>query len=108
YRISNEDYRYTLATFVVAPVRWINAYGWRALHPVEVRAITNTMRAMGEGMGISAIPETYDEFATLLDTYERDHFSFDPGGRRVADATLQLFASWFPPFLSTVAHTVSR
>lgn len=100
YRISNDDYRYTLATFVVTPVRWIEAYGWRALHPHEVRALTNTMRRMGEGMRIVDLPETYAEFARLLDDYERANFDFDPGGRRVAESTLRLFGSWFPRPLS--------
>lgn len=93
YRISNEDYLYTLSTFVVTPVRWIERFGWRRLHPHEVKALTNTMRRMGEGMEIAEIPETYAEFERLFDDYERDHFDFDEGGRRVADATLTCSAA---------------
>ncbi|QUH03060.1 DUF2236 domain-containing protein [Saccharopolyspora erythraea] len=100
FRISDDDYRYTLSTFVVMPVRWIEAYGWRRLHPVEVRAVTNVMRGMGEGMRISEIPETYEEFARLFDDYERDNFGRDPGGTRVAQATLELFGSWYPKALA--------
>lgn len=107
YRISNDDFRYTLAAFVVAPVRWINAYGWRKLHPREITAITNTMRRMGEGMRITGIPETYAEFETLLDEYERAHFGYDPGSRSVADATLKLFGSWYPGPLSNVVAKAS-
>ncbi|GAA0535997.1 peptidase [Saccharopolyspora subtropica] len=105
FRISKDDYRYTLSTFVVTPVRWIDRFGWRRLHPREVRALTNTMRLLGQGMRISAIPETYAEFERLFDDYEREHFGFDPGGRRVAEATLRLFGSWYPRLLSpAVAH----
>ena len=100
YRISNDDYLYTLSTFVVMPVRWIGAYGWRRLHPREITAITNTMRRMGEGMRIEGIPETYEEFARLFDDYERAHFGYDAGGTRVAQATLDLFGSWYPKALS--------
>ena len=50
YRISDDDFRYTLATFVVVPVRWLQAYGWRRLGPVEVDGWTNLMRDMGEAM----------------------------------------------------------
>ncbi|TDC99943.1 DUF2236 domain-containing protein [Saccharopolyspora terrae] len=105
FRISNDDYLYTLATFVVTPVRWIEQFGWRRLHPNEVRALTNSMRYLGQGMHISDIPETYDEFAKLLNDYERDQFAVDHGGRRVADATLKLFTSWYPrPIAPVLKH----
>ncbi|WP_460955389.1 oxygenase MpaB family protein [Parasphingorhabdus pacifica] len=106
YKISNADYLYTLATFVVIPVRWLELYGWRSLHEREIRAITNTMRRMGEGMHIGGIPETYAGFERLLDEYERDHFDFDPGAQRVAHATLKTMGSWFPYPLSEVARRV--
>lgn len=108
YRINMDDYRYTLATFVVMPVRWVNEFGWRSLHPNEIRAITNAMRRVGEGMLITEIPETYAEFEQLLDDYEREHFAQDDGGRRVADATLSLFASWYPKPAARVVPGVAR
>jgi hypothetical protein len=100
FKISNDDYVYTLSTFVVTPVRWIEQFGWRRLHPREVRALTNTMRHLGEGMELADIPETYAQFERLFDDYEREHFEFDAGGRRVADATVALFGSWYPQLLS--------
>ncbi|KAA5825235.1 DUF2236 domain-containing protein [Saccharopolyspora hirsuta] len=108
YRISNDDYLYTLSTFVVTPVRWIEQFGWRRLHPHEITALTNTMRRMGEGMKITGIPETYDEFARFFDDYERERFGFDAGGRRVADATLELFGSWYPSMLSPAVVRAAR
>lgn len=107
YRISNDDYRYTLTTFAVMPVRWINAFGWRTLHPREIRAVTNTVRRMGEGMEIKDIPETYAGFEALLDEYEREHFGYHEGGQRVAEATLRLFGSWYPPPLSKIMPKAS-
>lgn len=104
YDISNDDYRYVLATFVVVPKRWLDAYGWRPFHPVEQRAATNSFRRIGELMGIRDIPETYDDFEKLLDTYERDNFAFDPASKEVAEATLRLFGSWYPhPFKGLAA-----
>lgn len=108
YRISMDDYRYTLATFVVMPVRWVNEFGWRSMHPHEVRALTTVMRTMGEGMRITDIPGTYAGFEKLLDDYERDHFAQDDGGRRVADATLSLFASWYPKPVAPVVPGLAR
>jgi mpaB/rubber oxygenase-like protein len=100
FKISNDDYVYTLSTFVVTPVRWIEQFGWRRLHPREVRALTNAMRHLGEGMKLAEIPETYAQFERLFDDYEREHFEFDAGGRRVADATVALFGSWYPQLLT--------
>jgi hypothetical protein len=77
YDIVNDDLRYVLATFVVTPIRWVDAYGWRRMTEVERIASANYYR-------------------DLLDEYERNHFAFDLGGRAVAEATLALLAT-FPP-----------
>ncbi|GEN07594.1 hypothetical protein SAMN05443572_101392 [Myxococcus fulvus] len=96
YDISNDDMRYVLCTFVVTPVRWLAEFGWRALTPHEVTAWTHYYRAMGRHMGIQDIPETYDDFATVMDDYEAKHFAYDERSRAVADATLELLTT-FPP-----------
>lgn len=96
YPISNEDFRYVLATFVVVPVRWIDAHGYRPLTDHEQRALTNYYRHLGRHLAIKEIPETYREFATLLDDYEAAHFAYSAKARRVADATLALMTT-FPP-----------
>jgi hypothetical protein len=94
--ISNDDLRYVLATFVMTPIRWIDAYGWRRTTEIERIAGANYYRDLGLRMGIRDIPGTWQGFARLLDAYERDHFGFDLGGRTVAEATLALLAT-FPP-----------
>ncbi len=96
YDISNDDMLYVLATFVVVPKRWIDDYGWRKLTYDEVVAATNYYRELGRHMNIKDIPQTYDEFATLLDDYEAEHFAFDVGGRAVADLTLDLLTTFYP------------
>ncbi|WP_037677904.1 oxygenase MpaB family protein [Streptomyces griseus] len=96
YDIGNDDMRYVLSTFVVMPKRWIDAYGWRRMSRHEVVASAVHYRTLGRHMGIGDIPETYEEFEDLLDTYEEAHFAWDPGARRVSDATLDLMASWYP------------
>ncbi len=108
YDISDDDLRYVLATFVVVPVRWIADHGWRRLSDGEVRASVNYYRELGRMMGISAVPETYDAFATLMDDYEAAHFAFHPGARRVADATLALMVGFYPRPAARVVELFSR
>ena len=96
YDISNDDFRYVLATFVVVPKRWLDDFGFRPLSPNEIAATTNYYIELGRRMAIQDIPEDYAGFEQLLGDYEREHFASDPGGRRVADSTLDLVTT-FPP-----------
>ncbi len=96
YEISNDDLRYVLATFVVVPKRWMDDYGYRSLSPHEVTAVTNYYRDLGRHMAIKDIPEDFASFERLLEDYEREHFAFDAGGRRVADSTLELMTTFWP------------
>lgn len=97
YDIGNDDLRYVLSTFVVSPIRWLDAYGWRRLTEHEKTASAHHYREVGRLMAIRDIPQTWQEFAALHDAYETEHFRYDERGRRVADATLSLMAT-FPPF----------
>ncbi len=108
YDISNDDMRYVLSTFVVVPKRWIDDYGWRKLTDDEVTASVNYYRTLGRHMGIKEIPEDYHAFEVLMDGYESEHFAFDDGGRRVADATKGLLASFYPKPLAPAIDIFSR
>ena len=94
YDISQDDLRYVLSTFVVMPVRWNAEFGWRPFTELETRASVAYHRELGRRMGIRDLPDTWQAWERLLDAYEAEHFAFDPGGRRVADATLDLFATF--------------
>ncbi|WP_181797492.1 oxygenase MpaB family protein [Streptomyces sp. WELS2] len=107
YDISDDDMRYVLSTFVVVPRRWIDIYGWRRLSRHEIIATTEYYRTLGRHMGIPGIPRTYEEFETLLDSYEEAHFGWDEEARRVSDATLELMASWYPRPLAPLLRTVT-
>ncbi|WP_392894243.1 oxygenase MpaB family protein [Streptomyces sp. LN699] len=96
YDISDEDMRYVLCTFVVIPARWIDCYGWRPLTHHERRAFAHYYATLGRHMGIPDIPGSFEEFEACLNAYEEAHFGWDEGGREVADATLDLMASWYP------------
>lgn len=96
FPISNDDFRYVLATLVVGPVRWINAYGWRPLCDNEIHAFALTNARLGALMGITDIPQDYAGFERLLEETEAARFAFDPANQRVAVATLRIFANWYP------------
>ncbi|WP_165839350.1 oxygenase MpaB family protein [Klenkia marina] len=96
YEISDDDMRYVLCTFVITPIRWMDAYAWRPMSGVEKIASAEYYKALGTRMGIKGIPDTWQEFARVHDAYEADHFAFSEGGRAVADATLALLGT-FPP-----------
>ena len=107
YGIGNDDMLYVLATFVVTPLRWLDAFGWRPLHPHERAAAVAHYRTLGRHMGIRDMPEDEAGFARLLEEYEAARFAFTVGGREVADATLGLLAS-FPPFSVLPGPVVRR
>jgi hypothetical protein len=108
YDISPEDMRYVLSTFVVMPIRWNADFGWRPFTELEKQASVAYHRELGRRMGIRDLPGTWQDWERLLDAYEAEHFGPDPGGRRVADATLELFTGfplnrWLPPPLVRAA-----
>jgi len=108
YDISNDDMRYVLATFVVVPKRWIDDYGWRRWSDGELRASVNYYRELGRHLAIQDVPETYDEFAELMDAYEADHFAYDEGARRVADSTMRLMTTFYPKAAAKGVDVFSR
>ena len=96
YDIANDDLRYVLSTFVVVPKRWLDDYGWRPMSRTEIEASARYYVELGRLMGIKDLPTTFSDFERLMDAYEAERFAFDTGGRRVADATLALMASFYP------------
>ncbi len=73
----------------------------------EVSATVHYWKRMGELMGIHDIPADYAAFSEYFDTYERERFAFSPGGRAVADSTLDLLVSWYPAALRPVMRVMA-
>ena len=108
YDITNDDMLYVLATFVVVPKRWIDDYGWRRMTYDEVTATVHYYRKLARHMNIADVPERYEDYADLMDSYEAAHFAFDDGGRRVADLTMDLMAGFYPAPLRPAVRVFSR
>jgi len=94
YGIPNHEFRYVLATTLVAPKRFIDRYGYRPLHPHEVEAMARVTTRTGELMGIKDLPSTYDEYERLLDAYEAERFAPHPSNTRVAEASIRIVTDW--------------
>ena len=96
YQIGNDDFLYVLSTFIFEPIRWIDAFGWRATCRHEKLAYYYFWRAIGTRMGIHAIPSTYEAFEAWSAAYEKAQFRFAETNQKIGAATRDLFASWFP------------
>jgi hypothetical protein len=104
YKISNDDFRYVLSTFIYEPVRWIDAFGWRKTSPNERLAFYYFWREIGRRMGITDIPPSYDAFEQWARDYERTQFRFTESNQRVGASTRDLFASWVPRIFTPVVR----
>lgn len=107
YAIPNDEFVYVLATTVVGPKRFIDRYGWRPLHPHEVEAMHRVTTRFGELMGIKHLPDSYDDYERFLHDYEATHFGYAPQNRRVAEASIRIVTSWYPPPVRPVVRRAS-
>jgi hypothetical protein len=96
FAIANEDFLYVLSTFVFEPIRWNVRFGWRPLCVQERLALFHFWREVGRRMNIRGIPADCDAFEAYNVAYERDRFRYADSNHRVGEATLAMFAAWFP------------
>ena len=96
YDITNDDMLYVLSTFIFEPLEWVDAVGWRRLHPHERLAAFTFYRAVGQRMKIAEIPEDMGEFRRWRDDYEARTFRYDRNNELIGTYTLDLMCSWYP------------
>lgn len=97
YRISNGDMLYVLTTFVVEPVRWLDRFGRRPMTRKERDAWTRYYRALGQRMGIKAMPGSFDAFVSFGRDYEDAHFRYADSNAEIAEVTRDLLLSFYLP-----------
>jgi hypothetical protein len=97
--ISNEDYLYVLSVFIYVPKAWYTLYGTRPLSDKENLALYTFWVEVGKRMGLKNIPATNEAFEQYHHDYERQHFAYTDPNRRVADATIRVFLSWYPALI---------
>ncbi|MBL7775689.1 MAG: DUF2236 domain-containing protein, partial [Saprospiraceae bacterium] len=97
FQIPNDEYVYTLSTFILEPARWIDRYGWRRVTETEKEAAFYFWTELGRRMGIRDMPESYAAFDAFNRAYEREHFRYAPANEQIAVATRNLMLSWVLP-----------
>ncbi len=97
YRIPNDEYLYTLSTFIFEPIRWNERFGWRRLTEQEKQASYYLWREIGRRMAIKDIPESYEAFERFNIEFERTHFRYSADNRALAESTRNLMLSWVLP-----------
>ncbi|PJZ70198.1 hypothetical protein CH373_12755 [Leptospira perolatii] len=96
YPIKNEDYVYTLSTFVFEPGRWNEKYGWRRATRKELLANYYFWKKVGGLMGIKKIPSSYESLEDFNREFERKNFKRTPESEKLGKATLEILAGRLP------------
>jgi hypothetical protein len=96
FAIANEDYLYVLSAMILEPMRWNARFGWRPYTAHERLAHFHFWSAIGRRMAIRDLPETLEAMERFNVAYERERFRYAASNRAVADATLAVFARWYP------------
>ncbi|TGK09911.1 DUF2236 domain-containing protein [Leptospira fletcheri] len=107
YGIKNEDFLYTLTTFIFEPARWNDRFGWRKSSPKEKLANFHLWRQIGERMNIKNLPRTYEEMEKFNRNFEKDRFQKTPEGMRLGAATIRIAVGRLPN-LPGVHYLVSQ
>ena len=97
YRIPNDEYLYTLSTFVLEPIRWLERFGWREITHEEKQAAFLYWMEIGKRMNIQDLPPSLEVFDQFNRAYEREHFRYAPSNQRIAEATRDLVLSMYLP-----------
>jgi hypothetical protein len=96
FKIADGDFLYVLSTFILEPIRWNARFGWRGMTETERLAWFWFWCEIGKRMEITGIPESYAALEQYSVAYERDAFRFTEANSRIALATREMFARWFP------------
>ncbi|MGD2019782.1 MAG: oxygenase MpaB family protein [Thiohalocapsa sp.] len=97
YAIPQDEYLYTLSTFVFEPIRWNERFGWRRMTEAERLASFHVWRRIGARMGIRDIPDDYDELERFNIAFERANFRDSEHNHALAAATRNLMLGWLLP-----------
>ncbi|KAK9473649.1 Mycophenolic acid synthesis protein B [Dipodascopsis tothii] len=104
--IKQEDLLFTLALFILEPIRWIQKYGWRDLTQTEQNAIFAKWIEIGNRMAIKNLPESLDALIEWSDKYEEKNMIYTESNAKVGEYTIQLLLSTLPFFVRPYVTSV--
>jgi len=88
FKIRDEDFLYTLGTFVFEPIRALKLYGPRPMTTQEEEAWYQSYLRLGRGMKLRNLPTDKDAFYAWYQDFERCEFQPSANNRIIADATM--------------------
>jgi hypothetical protein len=106
YEISNDDYLYTLALFIIEPVRWMETFGYRALTEREKYAGYLAFQSLGQAMEIKNIPESRDQFVTWYQNYRSNNMKYHADNKKVSDGLIDGMKEMFPFIIRPLVRPV--
>jgi len=89
YDISNEDFLFTLALFILEPITWAEKYGWRKLSPLEQQAQFVFWADIGRRMNIKDIPSSLEILKEWAVAYEMEKMVPHQTNKTIAEGTVQ-------------------
>lgn len=98
YKISNDDYLYTLSIFVLEPANWAKLYGWRPFSPLECYASYVFWAEIGRRMGMQDVPESLEEMKAWSIAYEESHMLPAESNKNMAEFTMRGLHNVLPRF----------
>jgi hypothetical protein len=102
--VGDEEFTYVLATFCVAPLRWIDAHGWRATTPDERDAAYTFYAGLARRMRIAGVPGSFFELAAWMDRFEAEHFTVTAEGRVLLRSARSLLTDRLPRQLAPLVR----
>ena len=99
YQIENDDYLFVLSTFVLLPIHWVDAYGWRKTTQNERQALFYFFKVVGERMNIKNIPGSLTDLEKFVEAYENKKVVFAETNNAVGNATINIVKGWMPFFV---------
>jgi hypothetical protein len=100
----------TLAFFILEPIKFINAYGWRPLTKMEEVSRFLFWKEIGLRMGMDNIPDTLEELAAWQEKYEEKEQYYTPDNELCTKNTMDLFLrnlpTWAHGFMNGFAQSL--
>ena len=93
---TDADFRYVLISLLIAPLRWIDAHGWRAVEPAEREAAYRFFAELGRRIGLAEVPGSYDAAAAFFDAYEAEQVSASAAGAALTTSAMPSFTGKLP------------